>query len=142
MSETATVTRKKRVHKHLNYRLAWVQETASDIGPNGEEIPGRPCLVLMGLPPGLTEKQATSRTAIKRAVKKAVYEDKMKEYGNKQLVIVSFDDTFTVPFEEVTETKLVPPLVPAAGLGRAILGASAISATPPARTPDDSHDTK
>lgn len=133
------MTRKKRVHKPLNYRLAWVQETAPDIGPKGEEIPGRPCLVLMDLPPGLTEKQATSRAAIKRAVKKAVYEDKLKEYGNKQLVIVSYDDTFTVPFEEVTEVKLVPPLVRGQATVRApILGPIA---APLDHTPD-SHDDK
>lgn len=100
-----------RVRKVLDYGLFWVQETAPEIDPKtGQEIPGteRPCLVRLPLPPGLNEHQRRNRNAIKAAVRRAVYEHKMKEYGNKLLVIAAIGEPFEAPFVEVTETKLVP----------------------------------
>lgn len=106
-------SKKTRVRKHLNYALGWLQETAPEV-IDGEEIKGseRQCLVLLDLPPGLTDAQKRSRTSIEAAVKRAVYDQKLKEFGNKKLMVISFYEPFEVPFEEVTETKLVPPRNP------------------------------
>lgn len=91
--------------------LVWVTETAPAQDDDGNTIPGseRRCYVEMDLPPGLDEAGKRSRDAIKRAVKKAVYEEGMTEYGNKDLAVISRDDIFQVEYERVTVTKLLPP---------------------------------
>ena len=106
-----SATAKTRVRRTLTYALGEVEQTAPDFDANGNPVPGteRSCIVLTELPPGLTESQSRNRNSIEAAVRKAVYEDGLKQFGNKQLVVVTFSKPFEVPFEEVTETKLVPP---------------------------------
>ncbi len=102
----------KRVRKPLNYKLGEIDFTALDVDPaTGEGIPGtaKMVIVLQDLPPGLDHTKSRSRDQIKKAVRKAVYEDGRKEFGNRKLVVVTFDEPFEVPFTEVTETKLIPP---------------------------------
>lgn len=111
----ATTTKKKqkqtRKRKPMNFGLFWVTETEAERDDDGNPVDGteRRCLVEMPLPPGLDEAGKRSRDAIERATKKAVYESQLTEYGNKTLIVASFGDTFAVPFERVTVTKLLPP---------------------------------
>ena len=111
MTESATVEKKQRVRRLLTYALGEVDTTAPDVDENGDDIPGsaRTCIVLTELPTGLSESQSRNRDSIKRAVEKAVYDRGLKQFGNKKLVVVTFDAPFEVPFEERTETKLIPP---------------------------------
>ena len=110
--EKAKVTPpKKRNRKVETFVLGWVTETAAVTDDEGNEIPGsaRRCFVEMDMPPGMDESDKRSRDAIKRACKKAVYEDGLTEYGNKKLAVLKHDDFFSVDFERVTVTKLLPP---------------------------------
>jgi len=102
---------KKRNRKVETFVLAWVTETAAVHDDEGKEIPGsaRRCYVELDMPPGMDESDKRSRDAIKRACKKAVYEDGLTEYGNKRLAVLKRDDFFSVDFERVTVTKLLPP---------------------------------
>jgi hypothetical protein len=63
----------------------------------------------MDLPPGMDEADKRSRDGIKRACRKAVYEEGLTEYGNKSLAVISHDEFFMVDYERVTVTKLLPP---------------------------------
>lgn len=96
----------------LNFKLGEIDYTAPDIDPaTGKEIPGtaKAVIVLQDLPPSLDQSKSRSRDQIKKAVRKAVYDEGLKEFGNRKFVVVTFDEPFEVPFTEVTETKLVPP---------------------------------
>lgn len=112
MSEAATMEKPKQTRNRrvANFGLFQVEQTA-DVDDAGKEIPGtrRVVLVEVPLPGGLTAAQRRSRAAIKTAVHKAVYDDGIKDYGNKQLVVVDLGEPFNVQFTEVTETRLVPP---------------------------------
>lgn len=57
----------------------------------------------------MEEADKRSRDGIKRACRKAVYEEGLTEYGNKTLAVISHDDYFSVDYERVTVTKLLPP---------------------------------
>jgi hypothetical protein len=100
---------KARNRKQTKFALCWVNETAAEVDEDGKEIePSRQCFVMMDLPPGLDEKQARNREAIKRACKRAVFDEGYEDYGNKQMVVISYDAFFEIPFEKRTVTKLCP----------------------------------
>ena len=114
MSEAATVTKKKqtRARKALNYVLAVEDVAAAETDAEGKPIEGsggQRVWVEHPLPPGLDEKQMRNRDAIQRACRDAVYKSGQKEYGNKRFIVIAFQDSFEVPFEEVTSTALVAP---------------------------------
>lgn len=86
-------------------------ETAPEKDKSGNEIPGsaRRCYVEMDLPPGLSEAEKRSRDAIERACRRAVYEEGLTEYGNKQLRVGSFGDIFEHRYERVSVVRLMTP---------------------------------
>jgi hypothetical protein len=88
-----------------------VTETAPEKDANGRDIPGsaRRCFVEMDLPPGLTDAEKRSRDAIERACRRAVYEEGLVEYGNKQLRVGSFGDIFSNNYERVSVVRLMTP---------------------------------
>lgn len=108
---TDTPDKKKRKRKPTQFMLAWVTESQPVKDDAGQPIPGteRRCYVELDLPPGLDASDKRSRAAIKRACKKAVYEDGLTEFGNKALTVISRDDIFTVDYEKVSVTRLLPP---------------------------------
>lgn len=95
----------------MTYALGWVTETEGERDKDGNVISGseKPVFVLMDLPPGLDEAGKRNRDTIKRACKKAVFELGLEEYGNKNFVVVCYDEPFTVECERVTITKLMSP---------------------------------
>jgi len=94
----------------MNFVLGWVTEAECKLDDDGNPVPGtgKRCFVEIPIPPNLEEGQKRNRDGIKRAVKKAVFEHGLKEYGNRELVVISFRDTFSVDFVEETRTVLLP----------------------------------
>lgn len=111
MTETKKKKKTKRTRKQLPYVLGWINETEAEKDEEGNEIPGssRMVFVVMDLPPGLDESGKRSRDAIERACKHAVYDLNMEEYGNKKLAVIQVGDTFEIPYERTTVTRLLPP---------------------------------
>jgi len=64
------------------------------------------CLVILPPPPGIPEDKANNAKEIERWANKAVYEQGLKEYGNKKLIVAALGEEFEVPFEE--RAQLVP----------------------------------
>jgi len=110
MSEIVTEEKSPRLRKPINYALGWVQITEGVLDEDDKVVDGSglPCFVVMDFPPGMTEAQKRNRSSIQLAVRKAVYEQGLKEYGNKKFVVLSYGEEFDAPFVERTETKLVP----------------------------------
>lgn len=95
----STPRRKPPVRKPSKYRLVWITEIDA----------GDTCYVELPIPPGLEEAQLNNRAAIKAAVRSAVYDKGMKEYGNKKLAVISYTDEFEFAFVEETQVVLRPP---------------------------------
>ena len=114
-SEDKTVSedkpKKKRTRKPEVFVLACVVETEATLDDDGNEIPGtkREAFVPMEFPPNMDEADKRSRDAIKRACRRAVYDDGLTEYGNRPLVVLKHDDIFQVEYERVVVSKLLPP---------------------------------
>lgn len=110
MADGTTETRptKRRVRKPVEFELVYPTESANDIDPaTGAEIPGsaKRVYVRVPLPP---IKGAVTRRSIERAVQKALFENGMKEYGNRPFRVAMLGPEFRFDFEEETVTRLVP----------------------------------
>ena len=90
--------------------LGWINETG-DFDSAGKIVPGteQQVFVRMDLPPGLDDAGKRNADIIERACRRAVYEEGLEEYGNKDFVVIRFGDKFNVPCERVQITRLLPP---------------------------------
>lgn len=112
MSGSAAVAKKKKItrnRKPSNYALCWVTETKEERDGDKVIVPSQTCYVQMPLPPTIEDKQRRTRNGIKSAVKQAVFKHGLKEYGNKKLIVVSYDEPFEFNFVEEKVTRLRPP---------------------------------
>lgn len=116
MSDTTTdssVDKKRRIvqRKPSTLVLAWATEAECKLDEAGRPIAGtgQRCYVPMRFPPTLDKTQYNNKAAIKAAVRNAVYECGLKEYGNKPLVILSYSEEFEFPFVAEIQTVLRPP---------------------------------
>ena len=109
-SEEPETPEKRRIHKPKHYVLAWVTEANCDTDEAGEPISGTGdrCFVEMPLPAGIEGKLNSNK--IKRAIKSAVYRDGCKEFGNRNLVILSYTEELRFDFVEETRTILREPI--------------------------------
>ena len=108
-TEIPTKKKKSRKGRKSNFVLAWPTETATTKDEDGNEIPGEVCYVVKPLPPGLTPEQTRSRASIERAIRAAVFDDGLKEYGNTDFVVLDVGELFRVDFVEENITRLRPP---------------------------------
>lgn len=91
--------------------IGYITEVNAEVDEHGHPISGtgQRAFVELPLPPTINPNKNLSTHAIERAVKAAVYDENLKEYGNRNLVVLSFGDTFRFDFEEVKRTLLRPP---------------------------------
>ena len=75
----------------------------------GKIIPPQRCFVELPFPPNLDTSRPLSRASIQRAVRNAVYEEGLEEYGNKTLVVLNYGEFFDIEFEKKHLTILCPP---------------------------------
>jgi len=112
LGEVAPQTQEKqtRVGKKQQFVLGWLTEVADEI-INDVTVPGPRCFVEMPLPPSCDEKSSRSRDLIKKAVRKAVYEEGLTEYGNKSLTVLTVGEIFDFQYvtEEIQKTILRAP---------------------------------
>jgi len=100
----------RRPRKPLDYKLVFLDVTG-EFDEEGKLIPGteRQVYVEMPMPPGIDESNSRNRDAIERALRRAVYELGLEEYGNRDLKIAALGETIRNDYEKTTITRLLPP---------------------------------
>ena len=107
---TQTSEKQSRASKKQKFVLGWLTEVEDEI-VDGVVVPGPRCFVEMALPPCCDEKSSRNRDLIKKAVRKAVYEEGFTEYGNKSLAVLTVGEIFDFQYvtEEIQKTVLRAP---------------------------------